>query len=299
MARQRKDFKKKEEKIKQKELTDTEKIQLKNNFFSSEDVRNQVSLGTDTKPTLPGVISRDDIWLKICRRWKVESTINQYLRHYQYFVFSEIGNKPIREITKDDCDKVIDKVIPKRKQIKRLQRKNDMAARRHIEVILAKAIEAAAEKGLCEDVLWGSLYKIAENTQASMRYQNELVVMPKSLEPEEEWEIADQVLNDPTEDGEKIGVAIMFCIGGRENEVCGLNFGDVIPFKCDGNRYYIQIIKTSAGRLKVTVSIGCAMYPVDTSEIDTVMECADKALYVTKEKGRNGYTLFGNVNLPS
>lgn len=48
MARQRKDFKKKEEKIKQKELTDTEKIQLKNNFFSSEDVRNQVSLGTDT-----------------------------------------------------------------------------------------------------------------------------------------------------------------------------------------------------------------------------------------------------------
>ena len=57
--------------------------------------------------------------------------------------------------------------------------------------------------------------------------------------------------------------------------------------------------KTSAGRLKVTVSIGCAMYPVDTSEIDTVMECADKALYVTKEKGRNGYTLFGNVNLTS
>ena len=55
--------------------------------------------------------------------------------------------------------------------------------------------------------------------------------------------------------------------------------------------------KTSAGRLKVTVSIGCAMYPVDTKEIDTVMECADKALYVTKENGRNGYTLFGSKDL--
>ena len=57
--------------------------------------------------------------------------------------------------------------------------------------------------------------------------------------------------------------------------------------------------KTSAGRLKVTVSIGCAMYPVDTDEIDTVMECADKALYVTKDNGRNGYTLFGSKNLTS
>ena len=57
--------------------------------------------------------------------------------------------------------------------------------------------------------------------------------------------------------------------------------------------------KTSAGRLKVTVSIGCAMYPVDTKEIDTVMECADKALYITKENGRNGYTLFGGENLTS
>ena len=55
--------------------------------------------------------------------------------------------------------------------------------------------------------------------------------------------------------------------------------------------------KTSAGRLKVTVSIGCAMYPLDTKEKDVVMECADKALYVTKENGRNGYTLFGSVDL--
>ena len=57
--------------------------------------------------------------------------------------------------------------------------------------------------------------------------------------------------------------------------------------------------KTSAGRLKVTVSIGCAMYPTDTNEIDTVMECADKALYMTKENGRNGYTLFGGKDLTS
>lgn len=54
--------------------------------------------------------------------------------------------------------------------------------------------------------------------------------------------------------------------------------------------------KTSKGDLNLTVSIGCAMYPLDTKDSATVMECADKALYVTKEKGRNGYTLFNGVN---
>ncbi len=54
--------------------------------------------------------------------------------------------------------------------------------------------------------------------------------------------------------------------------------------------------KTSKGDLKLTVSIGCAMYPIDTDDSETVLECADKALYVTKGKGRNGYTLFNGVD---
>ena len=54
--------------------------------------------------------------------------------------------------------------------------------------------------------------------------------------------------------------------------------------------------ETSKGKLKLTVSIGCAMYPFDTLLKDKVMECADKALYATKESGRNGYTLFGSID---
>ncbi len=55
-------------------------------------------------------------------------------------------------------------------------------------------------------------------------------------------------------------------------------------------------INTSAGDLKITVSVGCALYPRDTKDSRNVMECADKALYETKERGRNGFTLFGSIN---
>lgn len=54
--------------------------------------------------------------------------------------------------------------------------------------------------------------------------------------------------------------------------------------------------KTSAGELKLTVSIGCAMYPLDVEDPNKVMESADSALYVTKENGRNGYTLFDSID---
>ncbi len=54
--------------------------------------------------------------------------------------------------------------------------------------------------------------------------------------------------------------------------------------------------ETSTGCVNLTVSIGCATYPMETQDKDKVIECADKALYVTKENGRNGYTLFGSVD---
>ena len=58
-------------------------------------------------------------------------------------------------------------------------------------------------------------------------------------------------------------------------------------------------LETSAGKLYVTVSIGCASYPQDEADPDKLMECADRALYVTKENGRNGYTLFSSINKTS
>ena len=54
--------------------------------------------------------------------------------------------------------------------------------------------------------------------------------------------------------------------------------------------------KISAGKLNITVSVGCAMYPMDTKEAGTVMECADKALYDVKERGRDGYALFDGID---
>lgn len=45
-------------------------------------------------------------------------------------------------------------------------------------------------------------------------------------------------------------------------------------------------------RIKFTASIGVALAPADGCDFETLYKNADQALYATKERGRNGYTVF-------
>lgn len=42
----------------------------------------------------------------------------------------------------------------------------------------------------------------------------------------------------------------------------------------------------------VSASIGIASYPSDATDADTLLSCADQAMYVAKEKGRSGFSFF-------
>lgn len=49
---------------------------------------------------------------------------------------------------------------------------------------------------------------------------------------------------------------------------------------------------TSAGNIHITVSVGAAIYPTDTTKAEHLQNYADAALYETKKNGRDGYFLF-------
>jgi diguanylate cyclase (GGDEF)-like protein len=48
-------------------------------------------------------------------------------------------------------------------------------------------------------------------------------------------------------------------------------------------------------QLKVTPSIGIAVYPEDGMDVDTLLNHADAAMYHIKESGKNGFCLYGEL----
>lgn len=62
---------------------------------------------------------------------------------------------------------------------------------------------------------------------------------------------------------------------------------------CESMRNHpFEYLKDSFPSGKVTVTIGCARYPLDASNYDDLIYCADKALYKGKLKGRNCFIIY-------
>lgn len=61
------------------------------------------------------------------------------------------------------------------------------------------------------------------------------------------------------------------------------------------NKLLTRPINNSQGTVTVTASIGISILDNDSLDYATLFSMADKALYVTKEKGRNGRTLYSDI----
>lgn len=200
--------------------------------------------------TFAGCVYDDDVFVQIAneRKW-ADDTTRRYLNDLNMYVFSEFQNKPLKQIEKSECVKIVNRVIKKRRD-NNLSATADLNTQRHIGFLLGKIFEKAAAKELCENILWGSRYNLFTDSESSKQksLKEELVVLPKSLTIAEEKAVAKRVLTDHEESGELIALALMFCLGVRENEACALDFGDIKRFRCDKAFYYMQISKSSMDR---------------------------------------------------
>jgi diguanylate cyclase (GGDEF)-like protein len=52
-----------------------------------------------------------------------------------------------------------------------------------------------------------------------------------------------------------------------------------------------QVFQIGDREIRVTVSVGCAVFPVDAENPIDMLRAADAALYDVKHRGRNGYAV--------
>jgi len=164
----------------------------------------------------------------VSRYWKKESTRKDRKSLYEKIIFPHIPDRPMEELLKEDFDEIIQTI-----QTEKSKQGSPYSAPRlqTIKRLLKLVTEEAAKQGICEDVLFGSSYTIPESETKSRRLEKELVRQRKSLSIKEEFLVYQEILNDACQSGQHMGLALMFCVGLRNEEACGLDFGDIKPMQ--------------------------------------------------------------------
>ena len=191
--------------------------------------------------TFAGVLI--EFWDDVSKNWKEERTGRSYLADYKRFVLPYVTDRPLK-----DCDReVFDNLMTRLPELRSKEGLiTGLPQIRHFKWIIKKVLEAAEKNGVCPDILWGTDYNFPVSASEERLNSDELVKLRKSLAVEEEINIARLILEDPLEEGQKIGLALMFGLGLRNSEACWVKFGDVKPFVCDNSMYYMLVYSSGA-----------------------------------------------------
>ncbi len=179
---------------------------------------------------------------EVLRGWDARSTVKSYLNDYDTFLLPHIAEKPLSKIAREDYDHFLYSHLKAEKQKK--DHVYSEATLQHFRVIIRKVTGVAAENDICPDYLWGTEYSLPESIKQHDLNTKELVKHKKSLSIVQEIIIADDILNDPMQKGEKLGLALMFCLGTRNSEACGLLYGDIRPMYCNPSQYIAYVYST-------------------------------------------------------
>ena len=112
----------------------------------------------------------------------------------------------------------------------------------HFKYLIYWVFSNAVYAGYCQDFLWGTKFEInMEREELAVRSKTQI---KRSLSIAQEKSLFAEIMDDPREDGKRIALLLMFSLGLRDGEACGLDFGDIyeLPYY---KGCYVAIIKQS------------------------------------------------------
>ena len=95
--------------------------------------------------------------------------------------------------------------------------------------------------GLGGYCIWDDFFDLDDNESVDKNNRIVNTQLRKSLTPSEEKKVFKQVMTDPQQSGEFMGIALMYSCGLRNAEACAVKFGDVIPIEGHDDCFRIKI----------------------------------------------------------
>lgn len=195
---------------------------------------------------------------KVSKKWKASSTRTQNELTYNNKIIPNLNDhdtKPISSYLREDYDAAIERIIKQGQGNKSepYQPYADSTIKTFRRLIYY-VVDVAAEEGLCENVLWESCYNPKVSTDDEERIARN-GLLPKSLTIAQEIAVAQVLLKDPMQTGQNMGLLLMYGLGLRNAEACGVNFDDIKPMQGHPECTVLWIYKTT-GYDKNTTRLG-------------------------------------------
>lgn len=207
------------------------------------------AVGARTNLTFAGVLGKFWDAMVEDNHWNKESTRLQHQRDYTERILPALenrDNKTIDQYTLEDYQKAIAKIEQMKQSIKRASRYQPYAEstiqtfRRLIRVV----VKIAAKNNLCDDILWGTVFADTESNDRAPARVNPHTKLKRSFRVKEEVEIAKRLLSADV-DGESMGLLLMFSLGLRNSESCGISFGDIRPMFSHPECFDLYVYETT------------------------------------------------------
>lgn len=201
----------------------------------------------DGKFTFCGAL--EDCYPQCSKNWKSTATRTQYDRDYNEKILPALPTHDDRTIDSYTYEDYLDAIqaIADRGQGKPGDtfRAYSPATLQHFRHLIKTVVSAAAEKGVCDDVFWGSCFDETDTTPTEQDIINERVLLKKSLTPSEETHIARLLFRTPAQRGQDTGLLLMFALGLRNGEACGANYGDIKPMLLSPESKVLWVYKST------------------------------------------------------
>lgn len=189
----------------------------------------------DDKYTFYGVLS--EFYDKIFFRCN-DKTRSSYNSEYNRLILPELANRIMEQCEQDDYEDAIQKIIDKGYSPATVQ---------HYRYLIRTVVRCAVEQAICEDVLFGTIFSLSPDEKTEVTKSKEFVRNRKSLKIQEEILLFQELMIDPEQEGEHMGLALMYALGLRNNEACGLKFGAIRPMESHPECYCAWMYETTMG----------------------------------------------------
>jgi integrase len=190
--------------------------------------------------TFYGVLNK--YYAFVAKHWNSETQQN-YMGDYDNFLLEYFNRVALADCDRAFFDAVVEHVKEKRKEMGRSCQPNIM---NHFRLLIRRVTAAAGEAGVCPDVLWGTTY-----AQSSVKEESDALRVSRqrrSLQEKEEVLVCQKILCDPKQEGQNMGLAMMFCLGLRNGEACAVCFGDLHRMEFHDGAYLAIYKSTNRGK---------------------------------------------------